>query len=143
MIDIKNVSLFDSFLQRLMKHEGFEPKVYTDSTGYLTIGYGTNLEEGISKEQAQAMLEIHIKAIVKEVMAIPYADRLDEARFYVILDMAYNMGVPRLRKFKKMWEAIGEKDWENASYEMLDSLWARQVGNRATELSQVMKSGMW
>jgi lysozyme len=55
--------------------------------------------------------------------------------------MAFNLGVPRLCKFRKMWAEVHEKDFTTASHEMLDSKWARQVKGRATELADLMKAG--
>tara|TARA_R100001460_G_C3417066_1_gene160404 strand:- start:237 stop:416 length:180 start_codon:yes stop_codon:yes gene_type:complete len=57
------------------------------------------------------------------------------------MDMAFNMGVPRLCKFKNMWAAIHDGNYEIASLEMMDSRWARQVGSRAVKLSDAMKAG--
>jgi lysozyme len=68
-------------------------------------------------------------------------EELDGVRQLILMDMAFNMGVPRLCKFKKMWNAIHEGNFEAASYEMLDSRWARQVGRRANKLSDAMKTG--
>ena len=61
----------------------------------------------------------------------------------VIIDMAFNMGVPRLNKFVKMWKAIDEQDFAEAKVQMLDSRWANQVGNRAVRLSNAMETGEW
>jgi lysozyme len=55
--------------------------------------------------------------------------------------MAFNMGVPRLCKFKKMWAAIHNEDFTVASKEMLDSRWANQVKSRSTKLAHAMYSG--
>ena len=68
---------------------------------------------------------------------------LDEVRQRIIIDMAFNMGVPRLGKFKKMWQAIHDKDFASAKTEMLDSRWSKQVGNRAVRLSNAMETGEW
>jgi lysozyme len=57
------------------------------------------------------------------------------------MDMAFNMGVPRLCKFKNMWAAIYDGNYEIASLEMMDSRWAKQVGSRAVKLSDAMKAG--
>jgi len=57
------------------------------------------------------------------------------------MDMAFNMGVPRLCKFKKMWAAIYAGDYNTAAIEMLDSRWATQVGTRAIKLSKAMEEG--
>jgi lysozyme len=57
------------------------------------------------------------------------------------MDMAFNMGVPRLCKFKRMWAAIYDGDYTTAAVEMLDSRWATQVGTRAIKLSKAMEEG--
>ena len=56
--------------------------------------------------------------------------------------MAFNMGVPRLCKFVKMWDAIHKSDFDEASVQMLDSRWAKQVKSRSTTLSEAMKTGV-
>ena len=55
--------------------------------------------------------------------------------------MAFNMGVPRLRKFKKMWAAIHDEDFQTAAKEMLDSRWANQVKSRSVKLANMMHTG--
>ena len=71
----------------------------------------------------------------------PVVNDLDAVRQLILMDMAFNMGVPRLCKFKKMWAAIHEQRFDIASIEMLDSRWAKQVGRRAIKLSDAMKNG--
>jgi lysozyme len=60
-----------------------------------------------------------------------------------LVDMGFNLGVPRLMKFKRMWEAIEREDFEWAASEMLNSRWANQVGGRADRLAKVMEDGDW
>ena len=55
--------------------------------------------------------------------------------------MGFNIGIYGLKKFQKMWQAILKEDWEQASKEMLDSLWAKQVGKRAIRLAEKMHKG--
>ena len=55
--------------------------------------------------------------------------------------MAFNLGVPRLCKFYRMWAGIHEKDFDAAADEMLNSLWASQVKSRAYELANMMREG--
>ena len=73
----------------------------------------------------------------------PIVLQLNEARQMCLVDMGFNMGVPRLMKFVNMWEAIEKVDFQWASEEMLDSRWAKQVKVRETHLSEVMKTGEW
>ncbi len=66
---------------------------------------------------------------------------LNQVRREVLLNMAFNMGLTVFKGFPKFWAAVKVKDWELAAVEMMDSLWAAQVGRRANELKDAMKSG--
>jgi lysozyme len=71
----------------------------------------------------------------------PIVNQLDQVRQMCLVDMGFNMGVPRLMKFVKMWGAIEVGDFYEASEQMLDSRWARQVGKRSEGLAEMMKLG--
>ena len=126
----------------LIRHEGLRLKPYRDTEGVLTIGVGHNLAEGISEHIAMLMLDDDIQRHSEELeRAHPVVNLVGEVRRDVLINMAFNLGVSRLSGFRKMWAAIHAKDWYIASAEMLDSKWARQVGKRATELAEMMRSG--
>jgi lysozyme len=152
------------FLDKLIEHEGMVLTVYQDTLGIDTIGIGRNLKDrGISKEELDYMdipnmdviyehgiseadaryLAMNDIAIVENELCRvhPCVEELDSVRQLVLMDMAFNMGVPRLCKFKKMWNAVHEENFEAAGLEMMDSRWARQVGGRAKKLSDAMKTG--
>ena len=73
----------------------------------------------------------------------PIAKLVDSIRQLVLMDMAFNMGVPRLCKFVKMWTALEQYDYHKAAEEMLDSRWARQVKTRAIKLANSMQHGTY
>jgi len=99
-------------------------------------------EQGITEAQARFLLSNDIDIVEKELSNTHECiERLDDVRIRVLLDMAFNMGVPRLCKFKNMWAGIHVGDYVVASIEMLDSRWANQVGQRAVRLSEAMKTG--
>ena len=154
----------ENFVNKLIAHEGLRLQVYKDTLGIDTIGIGRNLEDrGITKEEldwmdipsmdavyeygiteADAMyLAKNDVQIVEEelVRAHPCVEELDAVRQLVLMDMAFNMGVPRLCKFKKMWAAVHENKFDVAAKEMLDSRWANQVKSRATKLAHAMHHG--
>ena len=154
----------EAFIEKLIAHEGLRLEVYQDTLGIDTIGIGRNLEDrGITKEELEGLdipsidhvyeyglteadavyLAHNDVEIVEEelVRAHPCVDRLDSVRQLVLMDMAFNMGVPRLCKFKKMWNAIHDEDFPTAAKEMLDSRWANQVKGRATKLANAMHNG--
>jgi len=139
MADYMNRNLL---LQQLQRHEGLRLKPYRDAVGKLTIGYGRNLDDrGISEDEAGFMLDNDIDQVVAELERLPLYLGLDSVRQTVLANMAFNMGVPTLLEFRRMLGALAEKDWDRAADEMLDSKWARQVGSRAVELSELMRLG--
>ena len=152
------------FLDKLIEHEDMVLTVYEDSLGIETIGIGRNLKDrgispeeleymdipnmaivytnGISEADARYLAMNDIKIVENELCQVhPCVKDLDAVRQLILMDMAFNMGVPRLCKFKKMWNAIHENNFDAASIEMMDSRWARQVKSRAKKLSDAMKSG--
>jgi len=133
----------ERLVARLKQEEGFRAFPYTDTTGNLTIGYGTNLTAGISPLQADALLRVAISEINTELQRYSWFTGLDTLRQLVLLDMAYNMGVANLLGFQEMIQAIEMKNFSAAADQMLNSLWARQVGERAIRLAEVMRTGQW
>ena len=154
----------DYLIEKLIAAEGLRLQVYKDTLGIDTIGIGRNLEDrGITKQELDELdipsidhvyeygiteadavyLATNDVQIVEEelVRAHPCVDRLDSVRQLIVIDMAFNLGVPRLCKFKKMWAAIHEEQYDVAAKEMLDSRWARQVKGRATKLANAMHNG--
>lgn len=132
----------DRLKDQLFLHEGFEPKPYKDTVGKWTIGVGRNLDDvGITEVEARTLLDndIHSAEAIASRVISSYHD-LDEVRQRVVVDMAFNLG-GKLAHFKKAIAAIVAEDFDTAATEMLDSLWARQVGRRATRLSVMMRTG--
>lgn len=132
-------------IEQIARHEGLRLKPYRCTAGKLTIGYGRNLEDnGISQEEAFYMLLHDIKEVEKDLDPfIPKDVTINEARYSVLVNMTFNLGINRILRFKKMWQALNKGDFDKAAEEMLDSLWARQVGNRSIELSEIMRTGEW
>lgn len=132
-------------LEQLKRHEGFREKPYKCTGDKLTIGYGWNLDDvGISEALAEFVLQQQVSYIQLDCLREFewYRDKeLKPARRDVVTNMCFNLGLAGFKKFKKAIKAIEEKNYEEASKEMLDSRWARQVGNRAEELAEQMKTG--
>lgn len=133
----------DILRDMLRGHEGLRLKPYLDSEGKLTIGIGRNLDDvGITEDEAYILLDHDIKRTKVDLFkALPWAYNLDEARQAVLLNMAFNMGVEGLLHFKQTLAAVESGEWKFAAAYMLDSKWAKQVGNRAVYLAKVMETG--
>ncbi len=131
--------------EMLIRHEGLRLKPYGDTVGKLTIGIGRNLDDvGITREEAMTLLNHDIAKVQREVQkAFPWFSSLNGVRRNVVLNMVFNLGLPRFRQFKKAIAAIRANRWDEAAKQMLDSRWARQVGRRAGELASMMKSGKY
>lgn len=130
-------------LQELLKkHEGLRLKMYLDSLGIPTIGYGFNLRDNpITQEIAQELLELVLSPIVSKLSTYPWFTQLNEDRQAAIVDMAYNMGISNLLQFHHMLQALQGGNYQEAASQMLNSLWAKQVGIRAQEDAEIIRTG--
>jgi lysozyme len=154
----------DFLIEKLIAHEGLRLEVYQDTLGINTIGIGRNLDDrgitqdeldwmdyptiehvysdGITEADAVYLAQNDVQIVEEELLrAHPCVEDLDAVRQLVLVDMAFNMGVPRLCKFKNMWNAIHEKKFDIAAKEMLDSRWATQVKSRSVKLANAMHNG--
>ena len=139
---------YTDLMERIKKHEGFVPKIYKDSLGFATIGYGhlvlpeEQWEEGkeYSKEQLEHVFKTDFNNAVGQATGLMDGMNLDDKAREVIIEMVFQLGVGGVGKFKKMWEALKNKDYGEASFQMMDSRWAKQTPSRAESLSKVMRS---
>lgn len=131
-----------ALVNQLKRHEGFRPHVYRCTAGKNTVGYGRNLDDtGLTPAEAEVLLVNDIDWAKQYLFGrVPVYAVLSPARQNVLVNMAINMGVVRLQGFKKMLAALASNDFEQAADEMLDSQWGQQVGNRAIELAQQMRT---
>jgi len=135
----------ENVLLRIRRFEGWSPKPYTDSTGHLTIGYGTNIER-ISTKEGKLLLVARITDILRyDIPNLPEYEGLSDNRKAVYLDMLYNLGLKKFKGFKKMRHAVINERWGEAADQILDSLYAEQVGKekgqRAYENARLMRQG--
>src|SRR5690606_38210 len=97
---------------------------------------------GITIQQAYMLLDSDIDICLKELDRYhPGWTAHCSARQNVLIELSFNLGLPRLDRFIKFWVAMHKRDYEAAADEMLNSLWAEQVGQRAHTLAQQMRSG--
>jgi len=131
--------------EQLTRHEGLRLKPYKDTVGKTTIGVGRNLDDvGITKDEALMLLKRDMQIARDELLfAFPAFNSMSDARLDVLVNMVFNMGITRFKKFKNTIAALVEHDYSLAADEMLDSRWARQVKGRAIELSEQMRTGQY
>lgn len=134
---------YKEFLIRLEKHEGLRLKCYRCTAGKLSIGIGRNLDDvGITEEEARFLLANDVASAEKELIrACPWVCGIDRRRYYVLVEMVFNLGIARFKQFKNMLAACEKGDFEKAANEALNSAWHKQVGKRAEVLAQVLKEG--
>ena len=140
----------DRLLKSVKEHEGYRTKVYLDTLGKRTVGYGHLCVEDHwedDKEYEWGYLEEILHKDLRE--AIAGADELIEQHNCkdlegqakeVVVEMIFQLGKTGVSKFKKMWEALSEYNYIGASFEMLDSKWANQTPNRAKKMAALMKA---
>jgi len=137
-------ALLATLKEQLLRHEGLKLKPYRCTAGKLTIGAGRNLDDcGISRDEALALLENDIRRCESEIRQhIPTLyNMLNDTRKTVLVNMAFNLGTAGLLGFHHMLIHAADGEFGKAANEMLASKWAKQVGKRAIELSELMRKG--
>ena len=140
-------------LEELMVDEGVIHEIYNDHLGYPTFGVGHLITEKdeehgkplgtpVSEERVTECLNADVDIVCAELdKNMEWWRGLNDTRQRVMANMCFNLGYPRLSKFKKFLAAVQEEDWETAAVEMMDSKWATQVGDRAVRLREKMLNG--
>ena len=132
-------------LADLKRDEGRMARMYEDSVGKLTIGYGHNLKDGppLSDAAMDQILLDDMADAENRCRRFPWFADLDDVRQAVIINMAFNLGLGGLAGFRKMIDALVAGRYDEAAEEMLDSRWSRQVLDRSRRLAAMMRTGEW
>jgi len=126
--------LISQIKKSLKEFEGMKFFPYRCSAGKWSIGIGRNLSDnGIDYEECMILLQNDIERCIAELNSFSWFDDLSTPRKAVIIEMVFNLGLSRFLTFKRMIRAIKQKDYKKAAYEMMDSLWAHQVGERRSK----------
>lgn len=135
----------------LRRDEGVKYKPYKDTVGIWTIGVGHNMEaKPIPKDwtfpltdaQVDQLLAGDLQDVFKDLdNALPWWRNLSYVRQRALANMCYNLGITRLLGFKNTLSYIQSARWKDAAQGMMSSKWAKQVGNRATRLAEMMVKG--
>jgi len=142
----------DKLREEIEYDEGNVQKIYLDHLGLPTFGIGHLVRESdpehgwevgreVSKERCDSVFNEDIKTVIADCYKLyPDFDDLPEEAKRIIANMMFNMGRPRLSKFKGMKRGVDAKDWNAAADEMVDSRWYRQVTKRAQRLVDRMRA---
>lgn len=139
----------------LLQEEGFRAKPYLCSEGYVTIGIGTKLhcEQGldcekftleIDQETAMGLARYTVRNLDEQLRNGSQSEAylaMNDYRKAIILSMAYQLGLTGLYKFRNTWAHLANKEYADASWEMIDSRWAEQTTQRAHRHQRIMEEG--
>ena len=140
-----------NLIEMLKRHEGEvvtngRHLIYKCSAGHWTIGIGRNVDVngglGLSEEEVNFLLEGDIARVIKE-LSTEYAwfSDLDQTRKDAMIDISFNLGATKLRKFVIALDAMERADYKTAAEEFLDSDWSRTVKGRSVELASMIATG--
>lgn len=139
----------EAVFEQLKIDEGVVYEIYKDHLGYPTFGvghlvlesdpeYGQAVGTPVSEERVRECFERDLNTAIDECVTL-YGDAWEgfpgEVQ-EVLVNMLFNLGRPRLSKFKNFNAKLAEHDWAGAAPEGRDSIWYRQVGNRAERLME-------
>jgi GH24 family phage-related lysozyme (muramidase) len=142
----------DQLRKELEVDEGVKYEIYNDHLGYPTFGighlvidtdpeYGEEVGTPVSEDRVAEAFDKDVRTVISDCEVLyPDFDELPEECQLIIANMMFNMGRPRLKKFKGMKRGVDSRDWNAAADEMIDSAWYRQVPNRAGRLVKRMRA---
>ena len=135
----------NELIEMLKRHEGVRSHVYLCSAGYETIGVGRNIAEsglGLTEDEIDFLLINDITRVKQELTDTYFwFPALNDARQDGMVDICFNLGLTRLRGFVKALEAMSREQFDIAADEFMDSRWSQQVGNRAVEVTEMIRTG--
>ena len=139
---------FNELIEMLKVHEGVETYAYKCSENKTTIGVGRNVDKngglGLSDDEVDYLLQNDINRIILELDSeYSWYSDLDDVRQNAMIDISFNLGQTRLRAFKMALAAMSEGDWDEAADQFMDSRWSEQVGIRAKNLTEMIRSGSY
>ncbi len=131
-----------SLIKQIKEHEGFRSTVYQCTEGYDTIGYGFAIKDLKLDEDIAELILIRKLGELQERISHTFGwfFNANETVKEVVTNMCYQLGISGFSKFKKTIYLLETEQYEEASVEMLDSLWAKQTPNRAKELSEEIRA---
>ena len=140
--------MYEKIKEEIVKHEGKINKIYADHLGNKTFGVGhlvlptDDLQEGVEYDDTKIMelFERDFNQALQDARTFIKEENIDPVAFGCVINMAFNLGLPRLLKFKNFQYHLNKCEYESASSEMLDSRWAKQVPNRVNELAETMRN---
>lgn len=133
----------NQIISDLERDEGVRLKPYLDTVGKTTIGIGRNLtDNGITAAEAKMLLQNDLFRVANELDRVaPWWREMSQVRQNALVNMAFNLGLPRLLTFKKMMVALENGNFETAWAEAMGSKWAAQVGERANRIADSFIKG--
>lgn len=140
--------MFDELTVQLRRDEGEVLSAYKDHLGFLTIGIGRLIDPkkggGITREESAYLLRNDLNRIDRALQErIPWIVTLSNARRGVLQNMAFQMGIDGLMRFRNTLTMIEQGEYSKAADEMLNSEWARQTPERAKRLATQMRTDVW
>lgn len=134
--------------KQVIANEGVRKTAYKDTLNNWTIGVGHLirlpdeeylLDKELTDLEVDQIFVTDLNQAIDDARKFIDADSIPDEAFEVVVDMAFNLGLPKLMAFQNFQQALRDKDFVKASFEMLDSLWAKQLPNRSKRLAKIMR----
>ena len=134
--------------KQVIANEGVRKTAYKDTLNNWTIGVGHLiklpdeeylLDKELTDLEVDQIFITDLNQAIDDARKFIDADSIPDEAFEVVVDMAFNLGLPKLMAFQNFQQALRDKDFVKASFEMLDSLWAKQLPNRSKRLAKIMR----
>lgn len=141
--------MYEEVKESIIAHEGKVNMIYKDHLGNGTFGIGhlvlesDDLKPGVAYDDDKVMeiFEKDFEIALNDARKFVPEENIHPTAFGIVIEMCFQLGLPKLKKFKRFHYHLNKCEYEESAAEMLDSVWAKkQTPNRAKALADKMKS---
>ena len=133
---------YEKLLAQVMRLERGWLDLYCAPAGSLIFAADYHAEQASTDRKRMTLLESHLRRVALNLEDIlPGVGQLDAVRQRVLIHMAFNMGIERLRAQARFMSAVQCHFWEAAAHEMMTSDWGKHDKRRADVLGDMMRTG--
>ena len=145
-----------SLIENIKAHEGCSARIYKDSVGKATVGYGFLVSalspdelklnggkiEPMSREVAEKILNLKVSKLKKRVFqCLPWLESKPQSVQDTLIEMAYQLGLAGLMGFHHTLGCIEAGDYAQATRNLRASLLYRQTPKRVEDYIRGLRDG--
>jgi lysozyme len=141
--------MYEEVKESIIAHEGKVNMIYKDHLGNGTFGIGhlvlesDDIQSGVAYDDDKVMeiFEKDFQIALDDARSIIDEESIPKEAFSILIEMCFQLGKPRVLKFKRFLYHLNKCEFLEAADEMEDSKWCKvDTPKRAKSLAERMRN---